>query len=136
MSWLYAVIYRSLLGAALAYYLNDIINRSFLMQLLFFVVLAIITVLIDCWPRGLFRPYAAKIQDGKLHLLGQQLVLTDIEYIHYEMASAYQHQLSIKVDGCLPLRLQVTEVDFLDSHRLLSFLRQHYPAVTVVDSLN
>ncbi len=134
-AWLYSVLYRTFLGAALAYYLADMVGKPMLQQLLFFVVLAVLTVALEQWPRGRFKPYAAKVQQGSISLLGQEFELAKTEYIQYELSHRYSHRVSIKMAGYLPAVLQVTQADYLENNRLLHFLRQHYPALQVVDEL-
>ncbi|MEN3158417.1 hypothetical protein ABC502_08565 [Alkalimonas sp. NCh-2] len=134
--WLYVVLYRTFLGAALAYYLADMVGRPMLQQLLFFALLAVVTVVIEQWPRGAFKPYAAKVQQGTISLLGVEFKLADTEYMHYEVSQRSCHRVSIKQAGYLPVVLQVTQADFLENNRLLHFLQQHYPALQVVDELS
>jgi hypothetical protein len=135
-AWLYSVVYRTLLGAMLAYYLAEMVGKPLLQQLLFFTVLAVLTVVVEQWPRGLFKPYAARVQQGVISLLGQQFELAKIEGIQYEFTHQYYHTLQIKMQGYLPAELQLTQPDYLENNRLLNFLRQHYPTLKVVDALN
>ncbi|WP_445768540.1 hypothetical protein [Rheinheimera sp.] len=135
-SWLYSVVYRTLLGAMLAYYLAEMVGKPLLQQLLFFTAVAVFTVVLEQWPRGLLKPYAAKVQQGVISLLGQQFELAKIEDVQYEFTHQYCHILEIKMQGYLPVELQLTQADYLENNRLLNFLRQHYPALRVVDALN
>ena len=136
ISWLYSVVYRTLLGAMLAYYLAEMVGKPLLQQLLFFTGVAVFTVVLEQWPRGLFQPYAAKVQQGIINLSGQEFELAKIEYIQYELTDRFSHTLRIKTAGYLATELHLTQPDYLENNRLLNFLRQHYPALKVVDALN
>ena len=126
---------RSLIGFYLAIYFSDMVKHPFKEQVIFFVQLAIITVIIEHGQKFGFRTKKVSIDGDVLTLFKAKFSKPQVEYIKYELTNKFTHTIRIKLKGYLPQDFAFTSPDFIEDMRLFNFIKENFLPVTLVEEL-